>query len=79
MTDAASTTHTAEPVAYTVKGLAALIRTGDNKPFPARTIRKWCMEGKIPGAYKIGGQWLIPQRSLDTMFLPPNVSIFRRR
>ena len=29
-----------------------------------RTIQRWCKAGKLPGAYKAGRSWRIPQRTL---------------
>ncbi len=33
------------------------------------TIRRLCQQGKIEGARKIGGEWLIPRASIDP--IPP--------
>jgi hypothetical protein len=29
-------------------------------PKPAVTLRRWCGEGKIPGAVKVGREWRVP-------------------
>lgn len=29
------------------------------------TVKNWCADGKIPGAYKIGNVWRIPARGLS--------------
>ena len=34
------------------------------------TVRRLCQKGKIEGARKIGGEWLIPRISID----PPAIS-----
>ncbi len=34
------------------------------------TVRRLCNRGKIEGARKIGGEWLIPRQSTDPPSLP---------
>jgi tetratricopeptide (TPR) repeat protein len=48
---------------------------------PAGDFVTWCREGKIPGARKRGGKWLMPQKGVDAFFAHnPNLrpSILRR-
>lgn len=30
-----------------------------------RTVQRWCVAGKLPGAYKAGRSWRIPRRALQ--------------
>lgn len=34
------------------------------------TVRRLCQKGKIEGARKIGGEWLIPRSSIDPQPAP---------
>ena len=40
------------------------VETGRILGFPARRIRIWCEDGKLP-AYKICGQWRINKKELN--------------
>lgn len=60
------------PIAYTPRGLAAVINHGMNPngspiPLSERTIRHWCERQLLPGAKKIGGRWIISRSALDTL------------
>jgi hypothetical protein len=35
-----------------------------------RTIQRWCVAGKLPGAYKAGRSWRIPPGALKRAELP---------
>lgn len=39
----------------------------------ADTVRRLCQRGAIPGARKIGREWLIPRTSIDPTPLPKQV------
>ena len=71
-----------KPLFYSPKALAALIVVGpNNKTMSVRTVRDWCANNKIPGAYQIGRLWLIPAPSVELLLngpLPDNVSVFRK-
>lgn len=59
------------PLAYTAKGLAALINDGGDQTLSERTICEWCANNQLPGATRIGGYWLIPGSTVSALF--PNV------
>jgi hypothetical protein len=56
------------PVAYTVEAFAELISTGSGTTISERTVRAWCANEKIPGAYKVGKRWLIPHSAIARLF-----------
>lgn len=56
------------PLAYTARGFAALINDGGDHTLSERTICEWCANNQIPGATKIGGQWLIPGSAVLSLF-----------
>ncbi len=56
------------PLAYTPHAFAALISTGSDRAISARTIRHWCEQQRIPGAYKLGKRWLIPHSAVKALF-----------
>jgi excisionase family DNA binding protein len=38
--------------------------------FNSRTIARWCREGRIDGAVKMGRVWRIPRKSLHAPWWP---------
>ncbi|HEY0736054.1 MAG TPA: LuxR C-terminal-related transcriptional regulator [Herpetosiphonaceae bacterium] len=56
------------PLAYTARGLAALINDGGDHTLSERTICEWCASNQIPGATMIGGHWLIPGSAVLALF-----------
>jgi hypothetical protein len=57
---------------YTVK----LRKRGNEvRAVEADTLKHWCIDGKFPGAYKVGvgnrATWLIPQSDLDALLASP--------
>lgn len=56
------------PLAYTARGLAALINDGGDHTLSERTICEWCANNQIPGATQIGGYWLIPGSAVLALF-----------
>ncbi|MBV9787738.1 MAG: helix-turn-helix transcriptional regulator [Chloroflexi bacterium] len=72
MSDQPESMPPSAPLAYTAKGLAALINDGGDQTLSERTICEWCANNQIPGATRIGGYWLIPGSAVSALFL--NVS-----
>jgi excisionase family DNA binding protein len=58
------TTMTQESPYYTPEQAAVIIQK------TADTVRRLCQRGAIPGARKIGREWLIPRASIDPAPLP---------
>jgi excisionase family DNA binding protein len=48
---------------FTDKEVASALRVDP------RTIQRWCKAGKLPGAYKAGRSWRIPQKTLRQLQL----------
>ena len=43
-----------------------------------RTVQRWCSNGRLPGAYKVGRAWRIPTTALDTLVERRGVRAVRR-
>lgn len=41
----------------------SISQTSEKWGITTRRIRTLCMEGRIPGAYKVGAYWLIPEEA----------------
>lgn len=48
---------------YTVKRR----RVGGEGPPTADTVKRWCLNGRFPGATKHGRDWSIPREDLDKL------------
>lgn len=46
---------------------------------PPSTVRKWLLAGRIPGAVKLGRDWLIPAGTPRPPALPEGAAAHRKR
>ncbi len=51
-------------------GLLSTREVGERLAVSERTIARWCQDGLVPGAFKVGRAWLIPEASLAAIDRP---------
>ena len=48
----------------TLEGLLSCTEIAKRTDRDKETIRKWCREGRLPSAFKIGNEWLVKEEDL---------------
>jgi excisionase family DNA binding protein len=53
-----------------MSGFLSSRQAGERLEVSERTVARWCQDGLVPGAFKIGRAWLIPEEALPQIERP---------